>query len=77
MQFIKGYFYQTEAQALIKINEINQGEKIPQPGASTETYCEPLRCVGGFYLPFDEVTQKYLGVPSDIELQANQKDRFI
>ena len=68
MAFIKGYFYSTEAAALEKVAIINNGEGLPNNGHTTQTYCEPMQCIGGFYLPFDEVTEKYLGTPTDIEL---------
>lgn len=68
MLFIKGYFYETLQAAELAVNVINQGEGLPNNGYLTQTYCEPAECVGGYYLPFDKVTCKYLIGEVDIEL---------
>jgi hypothetical protein len=71
MEFTKGYFFKTNQAALNAIATINQGEGIPNNGYLTQTYCEPNNCVNGFYIAYDEVTEKYLGQPVDIEIDLN------
>jgi hypothetical protein len=71
MESTKGYFFKTKKSALTAISTINQGEGIPNNGYLTQTYCEPKTCVNGFYIAHDEVTQKYLGQPIDIEIDLN------
>jgi hypothetical protein len=71
MAFIKGYLFKTNQAALNAIATINQGEGIPNNGYLTQTYCEPKTCVNGFYIAYDEITQKYLGTPIDIEIDLN------
>ena len=69
MGFIKGYFFQTKIAIDAAIDAINDGEGIPKtPDSVTKTYCQAIQCVGGYYLPFDQVTSKYLSNPIDIEL---------
>ena len=69
MAFIKGYFFLTKIAIDAAIDAINDGEGIPKtPNAITKTYCTPMQCVGGWYIPFDQVTNKYLSNPIDIEL---------
>jgi hypothetical protein len=67
---ISGYFYTTIEEANAAIAIINTGEGIPvSPNATTKTYCNPLVCVVGWYVPFSEVTERYLGEPTQIELE--------
>ena len=69
MAFIKGYLFTALSAATTAVNTINEGEGIPVSlDAVTQTYCTPSECIGGYYLPFDEVTAKYLGEPVDVEL---------
>jgi len=67
----KGHFYSTITKANNAINKINLGERIPNNGFITQTYCVFKECVGGYYLDHDETTEKYLGLPTDITIQAN------
>jgi hypothetical protein len=71
MESTKGYFYKTKATATKAIDTINNGENIPQEGSTTITYCEPIVCKNGFCISYDEVVQKYLGQPIDIEIDLN------
>ena len=71
MAFTKGYLFGTKQLALNAISTINEGEGIPNNGYLTQTYCEPKSCKGGFYIAHDEVVQKYLGQPIDIEITIN------
>ena len=69
MAFIRGYFYATKTAANNAVKTINQGEGIPNNGYLTQTYCEPIQCVGGWCILHDEVTSKYL--LNDIEIEVN------
>ncbi len=71
MAFTKGYLFATNAAALSAIQTINQGEVIPNNGYLTQTYCEPKSCKSGFYIAHDDIVQKYLGQPIDIEITIN------
>jgi len=59
MATINGYFFATLALANAKIALINAGEGFPNNGFYTQTYCEALPCVGGYYIPHDAITAKY------------------
>ena len=67
MAYTKGYFFTTLAKAKTKVDIINLGEGIPNENSKTKTYCEPIKCVSGYYLPFDDITSKYLTGEIDIE----------
>ena len=73
MAYTKGYFFNTLAKAKNKVDIINSGEGIPNKDGSTQTYCEPIKCFGGYYLPFDEVTCKYLTGEIDVEPKETPK----
>jgi hypothetical protein len=68
---LKGYFYSTYQEALNAVNLINSYEDIPPNSDTiTKTFCEPLICEGGYYLPFNEVSQKYLTNEIDITFKT-------
>jgi hypothetical protein len=71
MASTKGYLFQTKQAAITAVSSINEGEGIPNNGFLTKTYCEPIEVVGGWAILHDEVTQKYLGTPVDIEIDLN------
>jgi hypothetical protein len=65
----KAHTFTTEAEAQQAIDLINVGEGIPvSEDAVTRTYCEPAQYENGWYIIADEVTQKHLGEPTDLEL---------
>lgn len=68
MEFTKGYFFNTLLKANNAIKKINEGEGIPNNNNSTLTYCIANKCVGGYFILVDEVTNKYLSGEIDIEL---------
>jgi len=69
MPYIKGYFFETKGEAKVAEATINTGEGIPVNDTdTTRSYCLPGECIGGWYLPFDEVIEKYLGTQVEIEL---------
>jgi hypothetical protein len=69
MQYIKAHIFDTLEQANNAIEQINQGEGIPvNPEAITRTYTQAQENNGTIYIAADEVTQKYLGEPTDLEL---------
>jgi hypothetical protein len=65
----KAHTFDTLQQANAAIEVINQGEGIPvNPEAVTRTYTEAQENNGTIYIVADEVTEKYLGEPIEIEL---------
>ena len=68
MESTKGFFYSTKTAANNAIKTINQGEGLPNNGFTTKTYCEPTKCVGGWFVLVDEITSKYLSGEIDVEL---------
>jgi hypothetical protein len=69
MSFIKAHTFTTEVEANNAIDLINQGEGIPvSEDAVTRTYCEAIAYEDFWYIHADEVTEKYLGQPSEIEI---------
>ena len=70
MASIKGYFFVTKTAANNAVKQINQGEGIPAfTDSITQSYCEPINCIGGYYLPYDEVTSKYFTEAVNIEIE--------
>lgn len=69
MAYIKGYFFKDYEQAQKAINLINEGENLPHNNGLTNTYCEAVKCKGGYYIINDEVTSKYLTELQDIEIE--------
>jgi hypothetical protein len=68
MEFTKGYFFDTLLKANNAIKKINEGEGIPNNNNSTLTYCRANKCVGGYFILVDEVTNKYLSGVIDVKL---------
>jgi hypothetical protein len=69
MQLLKAHTFDTLEAANAAIEVINQGEGIPvNPEAVTRTYTEAQENNGTIYIVADEVTEKYLGEPTEIEL---------
>ena len=68
MQSIKAHLYATKTAANNAVKLINQGENIPQPNSTTQTYCEPIQVQEGWVIVQDDVTLKYLGDGVDVTL---------
>jgi hypothetical protein len=69
MASIKAHTFATEAEAQQAIDLINQGEGIPTSKDSvTRTYTNFQTTEDTYYIAADEVTEKYLGEPTDLEL---------
>jgi hypothetical protein len=69
MQSIKIHKFTTELEAQQAIELINNGEGIPvSEDAVTRTYCEGISYEDFWYIHADEITQKYLGQPIEIEI---------
>jgi hypothetical protein len=66
---LKAHTFTTEQEAQQAIDLINEGEGIPvSEDAVTRTYCEAIPYAEGWYIAADEVTEKYLGEATDLEL---------
>jgi hypothetical protein len=69
MGYIKAHIFDTLEQANNAIEVINQGEGIPiDETATTRTYCNYEENEGTIFIRADEVTTKYLGEPTEIEI---------
>jgi hypothetical protein len=68
MEFIKAHLYTTKTDANNAVKLINQGENIPQPNSTTQTYSEPIEVVEGWAIVTDEITVKYLGEGENVTL---------
>jgi hypothetical protein len=69
MASIKAHTFTTEQEANNAIEQINQGEGIPiNETATTRTYTQWQQLEDIYYIVADEVTEKYLGEPTDLEL---------
>ena len=69
MEYTKAHLFDSLQQANNAIDCINKGEGIPiNDEATTRTYTEPQENDGNIYVLADEITQKYLGEPTEIEL---------
>jgi hypothetical protein len=69
MASIKVHTFTTEAEAQQAINLINVGEGIPvNEDAVTRTYTDWQQLEDIYYILADEVTEKYLGEPTDLEI---------
>ena len=65
----KAHIFDSLEQANNAIDTINQGEGIPvNDEATTRTYTQAQENNENIYILADEVTIKYLGEPSEIEL---------
>lgn len=68
---MKTHMFSTQQQANEAIETINKGEGIPVSNDSvTRTYCECISYEDIFYIQSDSVTEKYLGKPTEIEIQT-------
>ena len=78
MQLLKSHIFQTEQAALEAIETINQGEGIPvSEDAVTRTYTTAQQYGDIWYIIADEITEKYLGEPIELEThktQLNERD---
>jgi hypothetical protein len=69
MASIKAHIFDTLESANVAIELINQGEGIPiNETATTRTYCNYEENEGRIFIISDEVTTKYLGEPTEIEI---------
>ena len=69
MASIKAHLFTTEAEAQKVIDLINKGEGIPvNEDAVTRTYTDWQQLEDIYYILADEVTKKYLGEPTDLEI---------
>ena len=69
MASIKAHIFNSEAEVVAAIDLINQGEGIPVSEDSvTRTYCDFQQLNSVYYIVSDDVTEKYLGEPNDLEL---------
>ena len=69
MEYTKAHLFDSLQQANNAIDTINKGEGIPiNDSATTRTYTELQENNGNIYILADELTQKYLGEPTEIEL---------
>lgn len=69
MAFIKAHTFTTEVEANNAIDLINQGEGIPvSDDAVTRTYCDFQQLDDIYYIVADDVTESYLGEPTDLEI---------
>lgn len=69
MAFINVHLFTSIEEANQAIETINQGEGIPvSDDAVTRTYCDYQENEGRVFIHADEVTEKYLGIPTEIEI---------
>jgi hypothetical protein len=69
MASIKAHIFATEQEAQQAIDLINVGEGIPvSEDAVTRTYTQWQQLEDTYYITADEVTEKYLGEATDLEL---------
>jgi hypothetical protein len=69
MPYIKAHIFATIEASNNAIEVINQGEGIPvSEDAVTRTYTNFQTVEDTYYIAADEVTEKYLGEPTDLEL---------
>jgi hypothetical protein len=74
MASIKVHVFNSEAEAQQAIDLINEGEGIPiSEDSVTRTYTEFQQFEGGYYITADEVTEKYLGTATDLELPNSEE----
>jgi hypothetical protein len=71
MAFIKVHLFTSVEEANQAIELINQGEGIPYNAeAITRTYCDYNTFNDIFYIFADEVTESYLGEPTQLEINS-------
>jgi archaellum component FlaG (FlaF/FlaG flagellin family) len=69
MASIKAHVFTTEKEAQQAIDIINEGEGIPvSEDAVTRTYTNYQTAEDAYYIAADDVTEKYLGEATDLEL---------
>lgn len=69
MAFIKVHLFTSVEEANQAIEIINQGEGIPvSDDAVTRTYCDFQQLDDIYYIVADDVTESYLGEPTDLEI---------
>jgi hypothetical protein len=69
--YINAHIFNTIELANEAISLINKGEGIPVSDDSvTRTYTQVQENEGYIYITADEVTEKYLGKPTEIEIQT-------
>jgi hypothetical protein len=69
MASIKAHIFTSEQEAQQAIDLINEGEGIPvSEDAVTRTYTQWQQLEDIYYIVADEVTEKYLSEPNDLEL---------
>ena len=69
MASIKAHTFTSEQATQNAIDLINEGEGIPvSEDAVTRTYTNYQAVEDTYYIAADEVTEKYLGEPTDLEL---------
>lgn len=69
MEHLKAHTFDTLEAANAAIEGINQGEGIPvSPDAITRTYTQAQENNGTIYIVADDVTEKHLGEPTEIQL---------
>ena len=75
MQYIlKVHLFQTIEEANASIDLINKGEGIPVNNESvTRTYTQTQQNEGRIFIVSDQVTEKYLGNPIDLEIIYNEE----
>lgn len=74
MQYTNVHLFDSFVTANIAIQTINNGEGIPvNETATTRTYTQAQENNGNIYILSDEVTIKYLGEPTEIELIYNDE----
>jgi hypothetical protein len=70
----KAHTFTTEQAAQQAIDLINQGEGIPvSEDAVTRTYTNYQTVGDVYYIAADDVTEKYLGEPTDLELPNSEE----
>lgn len=74
MAYTNVHLFESLEAANVAIQTINQGEGIPiSETATTRTYTEAQENNGNIYILADDVTIKYLGEPTEIELIYNDE----
>jgi len=69
MPYIKSHIFASGQDAQQAIDLINQGEGIPvSEDAVTRTYTNYQTAEDAYYIAADDVTEKYLGEATDLEL---------
>ena len=76
MPFINAHLFNSFEEAENAIKSINKSEGIPISDTSTtRTYTNAQENNGNIYIMADEVTDKYLGKPTEIKLIFNDFEK--